>query len=132
MPPTILALLLLAVVSPVDLEKSCNAGNAGDCLQLGIRIHDGFGVRRDPALAARASHAGDAERAEQLAEEADDLGDPVGYAHLGDLYARTNDTVRAIVYFKHACDAGMAHGCAGHGFLLLESGIDEKKGRELL
>ena len=223
MPPIIFA-MLLAAVSPVDLERSCNAGNPADCLQLGTRVHDGIGVRRDPARAADlfrkackgksqdgcaddayvlalgegqspnprtaiprlekmckqgqaracgnlgdlfmrgvggpqdalrgeklledacnkrdaracsnltmlAYRAGDAERAEQLAEEADELGNPVGYAHLGDLYARTNDTVRAIVYFKHACEAGLAHGCTGHGFLLLESGIDEKKGRELL
>ena len=220
----ILALLLAASASPVDLEKSCNAGNAADCLELGTRIHDGIGVRRDPAraadlfrkackaknqdacaddawalalgegqapkvrtaiprlermckkgqaracgalgdlfmrgmggpqdalrgeklledacnkrdaracsnLAAVAYRAGDAERAEQLAEEADDLGNPLGYAYLGDLCARTDDTVRAIVYFKHACEAGLAQGCTGHGFLLVESGIDEKKGRELL
>jgi TPR repeat protein len=222
--PTIMFAVLLAAVSPVDLENSCNAGNAADCLQLGVRIHDGIGVRRDPTraadlfrkackgknqdgcaddahalalgegqspnprtaiprlekmckqghpracgdlgdlfmrgmggpqdtlrgeklledacnkrdaracsnLATLAYRAGDAERAEQLAEEADELGNPVGYAHLGDLYAQTNDTVRAIVYFKHACEAGLAHGCTGHGFLLLESGVDEKKGRELL
>src|SRR6266480_5563264 len=59
------------------LEDACNKRDARACSNL----------------ASLAYRAGDAERAEQLAEQADDLGDPVGYAHLGDLYARTNDTV---------------------------------------
>jgi TPR repeat protein len=224
MPPTILAVLILAAATPADLEKSCNAGNAADCFELAIRVHDGIGARRDPAragdlfrkackgknqdacaddaralalgegrspnpraaipalekmcrhgqaracgnlgdlfmrglggpqdavrgdklledacgkkvaracanLAIVAYRAGDAERAERLAEEADDLGDPLGYAHLGDLYATSNDTLRAMIYFRHACESGLAHGCTGQGFLLQESGVDDKKARELL
>jgi TPR repeat protein len=222
--PTMLALLALAAVTPVDLEKSCNASDATACFELGTRVHDGIGARRDLARAADlfrkackgkhrdacaddaralalgegqpanpraaipalekmckqgqaracgnlgdlflrglggpqdslrgeklledacgkkvaracanlvtvAYRTGDAERAEQLAEQADDLGDPVGYGYLGDLYATSDDVVRAIVYFRHACDAGLAHGCTGQGFLLRESGVDEKKARELL
>jgi len=48
------------------------------------------------------------------------------------VFARSHDVVRAGVYFSKACEAGSAHGCAGQGSLLIDSGVDPKKGRALL
>jgi TPR repeat protein len=134
------------------LEKMCKQGQPRACGNLGDLFMRGLGGPQDSLrgeklleeacakkvaracanLAAVAWRAGDAERAEQLAEEADDLGDPIGYGYLGDLCTRSDDTLRAIVYYRQGCEAGLAHACAGQGFLLRESGVDEKKATELL
>jgi TPR repeat protein len=134
------------------LEKMCKKGQARACGNLGDLFMRGLGGPQDSLrgeklledacakkvaracanLAAVAYRAGDAERAEQLAEEADDLGDPAGYGYLGDLYAQSDDMLRAMLYYRHACEAGLAHGCTGEGALLRESGVDEKRARELL
>src|SRR5207302_11103 len=136
----IVAVVMLAAFSAVELERSCGAGKAAACEELGNRLQEGLGVRRDEARAAqlfrkacRAKSAdGCADDARSLALHACDLGDPSGCSYLGDTYARSNDTVRAILFFRRACEGGFAHGCAGQGYLLLNSGADPKKARELL
>jgi TPR repeat protein len=220
----VLAILLLAAASPAELEKSCNAGKPAACDELGNRLQDGVGVRRDEVRAAElfrkackmkhqdgcaddaralalgegqeanpraalprleqlckagwlraCGHLGDifsrgigapqdstrAEgllttscdkgvaracltlavaafrggsrgRAEDLALRGCELGDPAGCAYVGALYASTQDMIRAGLYFSRACEAGFARGCAEHGYLLIDSGMDPKRGRELL
>src|ERR1700737_5415446 len=53
MAPMIFAILLVAAATPADLEKSCNAGKAKACDQLGNLFHDGFGVHRDDVRASQ-------------------------------------------------------------------------------
>ncbi len=224
MAPMIFAILLLAAATPADLEKSCDAGKAKACDELGNLFHDGFGVHRDDVRAAQlfrkackgknpdgcaddarasalgegqtanekaalprleqmckagsaracgnlgdlfgrhlgapqdasrvedllshacgkgvaracsnlasiAFHTGAKKRAEDLAQRACELGDPSGCAHLGDLYISTHDALRAGLYYSRACEGGSPYGCAGQGRVLVDSGLDPKRGRELL
>ena len=224
MPLTALAIVLFAASAPQSVEQACVKGSAAACDELGTRLRDGLGIRRDEARAAelfrrscegkdrngcaddaRALALGDGvdanpraalprleqmckadnpracghlgevfarglggpqdairsdgllqgacdkgaaracvtlasllllqgklERAEEMAQRGCDLGEPAGCAYLGDLFARSHDVVRASVYFGKACEAGSAHGCAGQGSLLIDSGVDAKRGRTLL
>ena len=68
----------------------------------------------------------------KLAQRGCDLGEASGCTFLGDLFAHLHDVLRASVYFNKACEAGSAHGCAGQGSLLIDSGVDTKRGRALL
>src|SRR2546426_7823724 len=43
----IVAVVMLAAVSAVELERSCGAGKAAACEELGNRLQAGLGVRRD-------------------------------------------------------------------------------------
>jgi len=52
MPLTALALVLLAAATPQTLEQDCAKGNAAACDELGSRLRDGLGVRRDEGRAA--------------------------------------------------------------------------------
>ena len=61
-----------------------------------------------------------------------ELDDPSGCVYAGDIYATSHDTVRASIYFARACEAGSARGCAGQGYLLVDSGVDTERGRALL
>src|SRR3989442_9442583 len=49
----IVAVMMLAAVSAVELERSCGAGKAAACEELGNRLQEGLGVRRDEARAAQ-------------------------------------------------------------------------------
>jgi TPR repeat protein len=134
------------------LEKMCKAGQARACGHLGDVFARGRGAPQDVAraedllakackqgdarsctnLAPVAARSGSSERARELAGRGCDLGDVPGCAYLGELYAKSQDTVRAGLYFSRACEAGMPHGCTRQGYLLFESGVDPRRGRELL
>src|SRR2546426_6785778 len=49
----IVAVVMLAAVSAVELERSCGAGKAAACEELGNRLQAGLGVRRDEGRAAQ-------------------------------------------------------------------------------
>ena len=115
MPPTVLALLLLAVVSPLNLEKSCNAGNAGDCLQFGIRIHDGIGVRRDPARAA------DLFRKACKGNNQDGCADDAFALAVGEGQAPNPRT--AIPKLEKMCKQGQARACGNLGALFMRGAL---------
>src|SRR2546421_626362 len=131
----IVEFVILAAAGALDLERACGAGKAAACDELGSRLEEGLGVRRDETRAAQLFRKACKEKnPDGCADDARarDLGDPSACSFLGDTYARSNDMVRAILFFKRACDAGFAHGCAGQGYLLLESGADPEKARRLL
>jgi TPR repeat protein len=135
----LLALLLLATIRN-DLEKSCARGNPAACDDLGNRLQDGLGVRRDVARAAelfrkacRGKHedgCADDARALALGEGQDakpyaalprlemmcKAGRPRACGHLGDLFLRglggKDDTARAEPLLTGACDKRYARACA--------------------
>src|SRR2546426_8758053 len=67
----IVAVVMLAAVSAVELERSCGAGKSAACEELGNRLQAGLGVRRDEAPAAQLFRkAGMAENADGCADDA--------------------------------------------------------------
>ncbi len=51
---------------------------------------------------------------------------------LGDLFAKSNDVLRAGVAFSKACEAGVPAGCYGQAMVLIQSGADLERGKQLL
>jgi len=99
-----LALLLAAPNGPPELQRSCDAGRAADCLELGRRYQYGHGVPTDAARAAT------------LYDKACTGNDAEACMMLGLLYSLgtgvAKDEARADTLYQKACDGGSATGCA--------------------
>src|SRR2546428_9379170 len=66
----IVAVVMLAAVSAVELERSCGAGKAAACEELGNRLQAGLGVRGDQGRAPQlVPQAGRAENADGCAND---------------------------------------------------------------
>jgi TPR repeat protein len=85
------------------LKKSCAAGKAVDCGELGIWTAEGLGVEKDLAQAA------------VLTRRGCNAHDPKSCSYLGVLYGRgtglAQDSSRAAVLYQRACEGGYAMGC---------------------
>jgi TPR repeat protein len=88
-------------------DRTCSAGNAGDCSRLGFMYANGQGVELNPSRAAK------------LYQEACDRGFPGGCANLGHLYDQgkgvDKDNAHAVRLYTQACDAGNAAACSDLG-----------------
>src|SRR6266850_3294051 len=101
----ILAVLLLAAVSPAALEKSCDAGDAAACDELGIRLRDGIGIRRDEARAA------DLFRKSCKGKDKGGCADDARALAMGE--GQDADAHAALPRLEHLCKAGSGRAC-GH------------------
>jgi TPR repeat protein len=154
MAPMIITMLLLAAVSPADLETSCNADGAAACDELGNRVHDGLAVPRNLvraaelfrkackgknqdgcADAARALALGEGQQADPKAalprlEQMCKSGHARACGHLGDLFSRglgsPQDSTRADGLLAKACDAGVARACSNLASVLFTGGSREQ------
>ena len=154
MAPMMLAFLLIAAVSAADLEKSCNAGKAAACDELGTRFRDGFGVRRNEVRAAQLfrkacqgkDNDGCADEARAMALAEGQNGDPrkalprleqlckAGRAracgHLGEIYLRglgsPQDAGRAEDLLLKGCDKGWGRACTNLSYLSLKANQRER------
>ena len=153
MAPMIFAILLLAAATPADLEKSCDAGKAKACDELGNLFHDGFGVHRDDARAAelfrkackgksrdgcaddaRASALGEGQTANAKAalprlEQMCKAGNARACGNLGDLFVRhlggPQDATRVEDLLSRACDKGVARACSNLASIAFHAGEKE-------
>ena len=99
------ALLIVAAISAADLEKSCNAGKAAACDELGGRLRDGFGVRRDQVRAAQLF------RKACQGKDKDGCADDARALALGD--GQDSDPRKALPRLEQLCKSGRARAC-GH------------------
>jgi len=153
MAPMILAILLLAAATPADLEKSCNAGKAKACDELGNLFHDGFGVHRDDTRAAqlfrkackgknsdgcaddaRATALGEGQTANAKTalprlEQMCTAGSARACGNLGDLFVRhlgsPQDATRVEALLSQACDKGFARACSNLASIAFHTGAKE-------
>src|SRR5438067_11601012 len=130
----IVAFVILAAAGAVDLKHSCRAGKAAACDELGNRLEEGLGVRRDETRAAHLFRKackeknpdGGADDARALALREGQPADPRAAlprletlckqgriracAHRGDLFllgvGAPLDATRAEVLLSWACDKG--------------------------
>jgi len=149
----ILAILLLAAAAPAVLEKSCDAGKARACGELGNRFHDGFGVHRDDARAAqlfrkackgkdpdgcaddaRATALGEGQTANAKTalprlEQMCTAGSARACGNLGDLFVRhlgsPQDATRVEALLSQACDKGFARACSNLASIAFHTGAKE-------
>lgn len=113
--------------TPADLEKSCDKGEAKDCLTLGALYEEGKGgVARDESRAAN------------LYEHACTAGNAAGCGELGTLYALgrgvKQDATKAAALFEKACNGGAPTACGILGALYIQGdGVtkDEARGAAL-
>jgi uncharacterized protein len=127
--------------SPTQLKDSCDAGDATNCTELGVRYINGTGVKKDSVTATQlftqSCGRKDAEgcfylsmifgkgidgtvdnaRAIKHMDEACSLGSPRGCTFMGKAYERapelvSTDKARAADYYKKACGLGETESCA--------------------
>src|SRR3954468_11696539 len=136
----LLAFLLPAPPNPAGLQGACNSGKGAACDELGNRLQDGLGVRRDESRAVelfrkackRKNQDGCADEARALAlgvgqppdprsalprlEKLCKAGRPRACGHLGDLFLRglgaPQDATRAESLLTGACDQHYPRACA--------------------
>jgi TPR repeat protein len=86
-----------------DAQRKCDAGDFGECNNLGYAFNHGKGIAVDNLRAAA------------LYQRACDGGDAYGCRNLGILYEYgkgvTKDTRKSAVLYDRACTAGYADGC---------------------
>lgn len=91
-------------MTAAELLQSCDDGDSGACDELGLRLHNGTGVRKDDKAAA-AMH-----------QRACDGGDAIGCNNLGWHYdvgsGVPKNKPRAASLYGRSCDGGFAKGCA--------------------
>ncbi len=107
----IFAILLLAAATPADLEKSCQAGKARACDELGNLFHDGFGVHRDDARAAELF------RKACKGKSRDGCADDARASALGE--GQTANAKAALPRLEQMCKAGNARACGNLGDLFV-------------
>ena len=100
---TLIALLSSLAFADSRLERQCNNGDAGSCLNLGNLYYDGDGVKQDY------------KKAREFYNKACEMGNALGCGALGSLYqyglgVRQNDS-KAMEFFGKACDLGEQKDC---------------------
>lgn len=108
-------------------QQSCEAGDAGDCRQLGEMHRKGWATDQDFELADAAY------------DKACTLGDDAACMQLGYMVFQgqglEQDYARARSLYDRACDLGNTDGCAGLGnmmYIALGGPMDRMRGGELL
>src|SRR3989442_2395244 len=113
------AVVMLAAVSAVELERSCGAGKAAACEELGNRLQAGLGVRRDEARAAQLF------RKACRAKNADGCADDARALALGE--GQPADPRAALPRLENLCHQGRARACANLGDLFC-CGLAQRQG----
>ena len=96
---TLIALLSSLAFANSELERQCNNGDAGSCLNLGNLYYDGDGVKQDY------------KKASEFWSKSCEMGYALGCGILGDLYYVMKDYNKAMEFFGKACDLGEQKGC---------------------
>ncbi|HET9754203.1 MAG TPA: tetratricopeptide repeat protein [Myxococcales bacterium] len=107
----LLIALLAATSTPASLEKSCKAGKAAACDELGGRYSEGLGVRRDETRAAELF------RRSCKAGNQDGCADDARALALG--AGQTADAKAALVRLDKLCKEGKPRACGHLGEVLL-------------
>lgn len=95
----LMALLSSLAFANYELERKCNNGNAGSCVDLGNLYYDGKGVKQDY------------KKASELYNKACEMGYAVGCYNLGIYYYNRRDYNAAMEFYGKACDLGYQKGC---------------------
>ena len=146
-----------AAAAIAELRQASDGGSAQAAYELGLRLHDGIGVRRDPDAAAiqfqRAADLGyapaqlalgvayeqgqgvprDLEQAAYWYAVAADQGNADAQFNFGTLYARgegvDQDYYQAAKWYRRAADAGLADAQFNYANML-ESGLGVQQDRQ--
>ena len=105
----LMALLSSLAFANYELERQCNNGNAGSCVDLGNLYYDGKGVKQDY------------KKASELYNKACEMNNAKGCYHLGYLYnfgeGVKQDYKKASELYNKACEMNNALGCNNLGIL---------------
>ena len=98
-----MALLSSLAFANYELERKCNNGDAGSCVDLGNLYYDGDDVKQDY------------NKAMGFYSKACEMGHTKGCYHLGILYYNgkgvKQDYKKAIKFLNKACDLGLKDAC---------------------
>ena len=99
----LMALLSSLAFANSELERQCNNGDTGSCVDLGILYFNGDSVKQDY------------KKASELYNKACEMGNASGCHNLGLLYFNGDgvkqDYNKAMEFFGKACDLGHQKGC---------------------
>ncbi|WP_134044619.1 tetratricopeptide repeat protein [Helicobacter pullorum] len=122
----LMALLSSLAFANSELERQCNNGDTGSCVDLGILYFNGDSVKQDY------------KKANELFSKACEMNNAEGCAYLGILYyygdGVKQDYKKAMELYNKACEMNNAWGCAYLGYLYDNGyGVRQnyKKAREL-
>lgn len=110
--PTIVSSIAVAgtETSAAGLREICDKGGAQACEELGFRLQNGTGVRKDDRASA------------VMHQRACDGGNVVGCYNLGTFYQKgigvLQDAARATYFYEKSCDGGDAWACVNLGNML--------------